>query len=381
MMVLQRLRIAMKKIAFVISSQHLIPHGGIGSFCKSFCEMQEEMGNEVHIIMDKKPGNNFTDSFINPFGTIKIKCNQNPLSYAEHTGLFMNGESVNYEKIVNFQTIIREMLAIHEYDYILCNSQESFDATVFMPECQNIKVILYTHLYKQIYPEATIDDVFLESYHKHYNILFKAINSHDMHTIGTQSKRNLNELIKQGITNVKILPMPMSEQTLLTENYNDRKGVLYIGRWEVGKNPKTYIKVMKECGLPCKVMTNSSGAKKFEKAFTEAGITDYEIKAGITGKEKVDFIKSCKVSFNCSLVENYSFAFIECVGHMPVVVLDTQDWSDNFDKKFFTKVSVKDASKIIIDLYGTDINERYKQGSLEYVKELNQSAKNAWKNL
>jgi hypothetical protein len=31
---------------------------------------------------------------------------------------------------------------------------------------------------------------------------------------------------------------------------------------------------MKECQLPARVMTNKNGAKKFEKAFQEAGITD-----------------------------------------------------------------------------------------------------------
>jgi hypothetical protein len=58
-------------------------------------------------------------------------------------------------------------------------------------------------------------------------------------------------------------------------------------------------------------MTNSNGAKKFEKAFSDAGITNYEIKAGITGEEKVEFIGSSSVFFMPSLRENYPFAFLE----------------------------------------------------------------------
>jgi hypothetical protein len=49
---------------------------------------------------------------------------------------------------------------------------------------------------------------------------------------------------------------------------------------------------MKESGLPCKVMTSVSSKKKFEKAFEEAGITDYDIRTGITGDEKVEFVFS-----------------------------------------------------------------------------------------
>jgi len=94
-------------------------------------------------------------------------------------------------------------------------------------------------------------------------------------------------------------------------------------------------------------MTNKNGAKKFEKAFQEAGITDYEIKAGITGKEKVDFVCGSSVFFMPSLRENYPFAFLECLGHMPCVVLDKQDWSDNFDSKFYNKVNINDAGETI----------------------------------
>jgi hypothetical protein len=134
---------------------------------------------------------------------------------------------------------------------------------------------------------------------------------------------------------------------------------------------------MKECGLPCKVMTNSAGAKKFEKAFLEAGIKDFEIKAGITGQEKVDFIKGASVFFMPSLRENYPFAFFECVGHMPTVVLDTQDWSDNF-KEVFYKTNIKNASELIKQLYAEDQSKYYTSGALEYVNELDGNTSQAW---
>jgi hypothetical protein len=172
--------------------------------------------------------------------------------------------------------------------------------------------------------------------------------------------------------------MPMSERGLLEPNYGPREGVLFIGRWESGKNPEAYIHAMKESGLPARVMTNSSGEKKFEKAFKEAGITDYVIKAGIVGDEKVEFIKGCKVFFMPSLRENYPFAFTECLVHMPCVVLDKQDWSDNFPSKYFTQINYDDAYKAIDDCYLIEPEEYYKTGALSYVKDLDGVTARGW---
>jgi hypothetical protein len=121
-------------------------------------------------------------------------------------------------------------------------------------------------------------------------------------------------------------------------------------------------------------MTNSNGAKKFEKAFAEAGITDYEIKAGITGQEKVDFIRSSDTFFMPSLRENYPFAFLECLAHMPCVVLDNQDWSDNFDSQYFHKVNIKDAANLIKIIYGGN----QLTSALEYVKKLDDNVAHGW---
>ena len=44
-----------KRIGFLVSSQTLIPHGGIGQFTKSFCELMDEHNIKVDIITDKEP--------------------------------------------------------------------------------------------------------------------------------------------------------------------------------------------------------------------------------------------------------------------------------------------------------------------------------------
>lgn len=357
-----------RRIAFLISDQHFIPHGGIGSFCKSFTEMCGRLNWKVDIILDKAPTGTF-DKVIESAGA-NIIWPLEPLRYTDHVATFAFSDTINFEKIINFRKALVEAFEENIYDMILCNTQEAMTAAYALTVNKYIPVVFYTHLHSMIFRESQGSDVFLDSYHNFYN---KHMEFTDI-IIGTQSQKNINELTKHGATNCHLLRMPMSERGLLEPYNGPKKGVLFIGRWEEGKNPDAYIRVMKESGLPCKVMTNSNGAKKFEKAFADNGITDYEIRAGISGQEKVDFIKSCSVFFMPSLRENYPFAFLECLGHMPCVVLDTQDWSDNFNEKYFHKVNIKDAAETIKQVYGSIQSAE----ALDYVCDLDDVVSKGW---
>jgi glycosyltransferase involved in cell wall biosynthesis len=359
-----------KRIAFLISDQHFIPHGGIGSFCKSFTEMCGRIGWKVDIILDKQPTGSFVEVIEN--AGANLIWPDEPLKYTFHTNTFQNNDTVNSWKISNFTMALYKAMSTNLYDMIVCNTQEAMSAAYFWKLNTAIPVVFYTHLHSMIFRDSQGSDVFLDSYHNFYN---KHMEFTDI-IIGTQSQKNIDELTKFGATNCALLRMPMSERGLLELYTGSHKGVLFIGRWEEGKNPEAYIRVMKECKLPCKVMTNSNGAKKFEKAFIEAGITDYEIKAGITGQEKVDFIRSSGVFFMPSLRENYPFAFLECLGHMPCVVLDNQDWSDNFNSKYFHKVNIKDAGETIVDIY-CDLQS---EEALDYVRKLDDEVAKGWIN-
>jgi len=357
-----------KRVAFLISDQHFIPHGGIGQFAKGFTEMCQRIDWKVDIILDKEPTNDFSN-LIKSLGA-NIVYPDESLRYNDHTATFAFSDTINFEKIINFRKAIMKAFETNIYDMLVCNTQEAMTASYAMTIHQYIPVVFYTHLHSMIFRESQGSDVFLDSYHNFYN---KHMEFSDI-IIGTQSQKNIDELSKFGATNCALLRMPMSERGLLEPYLGTHKGVLFIGRWEEGKNPEAYINVMKECGLPCKVMTNRTGAKKFEKAFEEAGITDYEIKAGITGQEKVDFIKSSGVFFMPSLRENYPFAFLECLGHLPCVVLDKQDWSDNFDSQFYTKTNIKEAGQVIKSLYDTTVNPK----ALDYVKSLDDMVSIEW---
>ena len=357
-----------KRIAFLISDQHFIPHGGIGSFAKGFTEMCGRIGWKVDIVLDKQPTNEFSE-LIMSLGA-NIVCPDEPLKYSDHTATFAFSDTINFEKIINFRKSILKAFETNVYDMIVCNTQEAMTASYAMTVNKYIPVVFYTHLHSMIFRDSQGSDVFLDSYHNFYN---KHMEFTDI-IIGTQSQKNIDELTKFGATNCALLRMPMSERGLLEPYSGPHKGVLFIGRWEEGKNPEAYIRVMKECKIHCKVMTNINGAKKFEKAFADAGITDYEIRAGITGQEKVDFIRSSGVFFMPSLRENYPFAFLECLGHMPCVVLDNQDWSDNFNQKYFHKVNIKDAADTIVDKY-CDLQSAE---ALDYVRKLDDEVAQGW---
>lgn len=355
---------------FLISDQHFIPHGGIGSFCKGFTEMCGRIEWKVDVVLDKSPRNKDFYNLIKSLGA-NFVWPSNGLSYSEHTSTFAFTDTINFEKIINFRKSILKAFEENIYDMIVCNTQEAMTAAYAMTVNKYIPVVFYTHLHSMIFREAqNFADVFLDSYHNFYN---KHMEFNDI-IIGTQSQKNIDELTRHGANNCHLLHMPMSERKLLERYEDQREGVLFIGRWEDGKNPEAYVRVMKECKLPCRVMTNESGRKKFEKAFAENNITNYTIKAGVTGQEKVDFIRGSSVFFMPSLRENYPFAFLECLGHMPCVVLDTQDWSDNFERGYYHKVSINNASDTIKTLYGSN----QLLSALDYVKKLDEGVAKEW---
>lgn len=335
--------------------------------------MSDRIGWKVDVILDKLPTGNF-DAVIKSSGANIIYPHES-LKYTDHVNTFAFSDSVNFEKIINFRKAIMQAFETNLYDMVVCNTQESMSAAYALKLNQDVPVLFYTHLHSMIFREQNGNDVFLDSYHNFYN---KHMEFPDIF-IATQSEKNKEALENNGSKYVSILRMPVAERELLKPNLKERKGVLFIGRWEEGKNPEAYLKVMSECKLPCKVMTNSNGAKKFEKAFQEHGITDYEIKASITGQEKVDFITSSRVFFMPSLRESYGLALFECIGHMPSVVLDTQDWSNNFVELYYHKSTLKDAATLIKSLYDDMIPKVfYKTNALKYVQSLDHDTVQSW---
>ena len=336
-----------KRIAFCLSDQHTIPHGGLGQFAKSFVETFTPLGYKIDIITDKPTSNLEFKKYLESVGANFEWC-PNPKSYSTHTKTFMFEDSYNFEKMSAFRDAMMHALSRNLYDIIICNTLESFPGIYALNLHKSVQIIYYTHNESMVFlDDRTWKNEFTESFNELFNALMRVKGI----TIGTQTRRNLTELHKTGIGNAEYLPIPMTEKTLLEIPKNKkREGVLWIGRWEPRKNPEEFIRIIKETGLPAKVITNINGARKFEEALKAIGAT-YEIKIGVYGQEKVDFITSACVAYNPAIRESYGLAFYECMGHLPTVAIKGMSWLANFDPTMYYCADKKDIPALINRLY------------------------------
>lgn len=326
-----------KRIGFLVSYQTLIPHGGIGQFAKSFCELMDSHNVKVDIITDKRPPDSeFIDSL-----KANIVFPTESMPYTQHSAIFMYGDTFCYERMANFRNAIINALEHNLYDALICNTYETVQvaSTMGLEDC--MQIIAYTHLESQIFKDTK--NPFLDS----TNDMMRKQLECDGIWLGTQSKFNEASM---DFTNVWHLPIPITEPGLLEEYQGDREGILFVGRWEEGKNPELFIDLIEQTGLPAKVMTSPNGVKKFEERLAKLGVK-YDVRASITGQEKVDFIKSSRIAFNPSVVESYGMAFYEQHIQLPTLVLENQRWTKNFNDEFFYYCNKKNMAQRAKELY------------------------------
>ena len=354
-----------KRIGFLVSYQTLIPHGGIGQFTKSFCELMDQHNIKVDIITDKEPQDT---EFVN-----SIKANViaplESLKYTDHSNIFMYGDTFCYERMANFRTAIVEALEHNLYDALICNTYETVQVASTMGLEDVIQIIAYTHLESQIFNDTK--NPFLSN----TNVAMRHQLSLTNIDVGTQSKFNQLHLDESSYH----LPIPITERDLLTEYTGEREGILFVGRWEEGKNPELFIDLIEQTKLPAKVMTSPNGVKKFEDKLSKLGVK-YDVRSSIVGKEKVDFIKSSRIAFNPSTVESYGMAFYEQHIQLPTLVLENQRWTKNFNNNYFYTCTKKDMATKAKELY--DVFERaerwYNLGSLQHAQDQEAGVFHKW---
>lgn len=359
------MRIYNKRIGFIVSYQTLIPHGGIGQFAKSFCELMDEHNIKVDIITDKEPkDNDFVKSL-----KANIIAPLESLPYTDHSNIFMYGDTFCYERMANFRTAIVEALEHNLYDAFICNTYETVQVASTMGLEDVIQIIAYTHLESQMFKDTK--NPFLYN----TNELMRQQLSTSGIYVGTQSKFNQCSLDESAFH----LPIPITERGLLLEHNKPREGVLFIGRWEEGKNPELFIDLIEQTKLPAKVMTSPNGVKKFEDRLAKIGAV-WDVRASIVGQEKVDFITSARVAFNPSTVESYGMAFYEQHIQLPTVVLENQRWTKNFDSHHFFTVNKKNMAKVVTDLYNNvpDSKTWYSNGILNRYRDIENDVFHKW---
>ena len=354
-----------KRIGFLVSYQTLIPHGGIGQFAKSFCELMDSHNIKVDIITDKEPkDNDFVKSL-----KANIIYPRETLPYTIHSGIFMYGDTFCYERMANFRNSIIEALEHNLYDAFVCNTYETIQvaSTMGLEDC--IQMIAYTHLESQIFKDTK--NPFLYN----TNVLMRQQLETDNIFVGTQSMFNLMNVNGAAYH----LPIPITEQGLLEEHHKPREGILFVGRWEEGKNPELFLELIEQTQLPAKVMTSANSAKKFEERLKKIGVP-YEIRVGIIGQEKVDFMTSARVAFNPSTVESYGMAFYEQITQLPTFCLENQRWTKNFDGHFFFETNKKEMVSDVKGAYDMFANSSdwYGKGSLQYTQQKESTVFHIW---
>jgi glycosyltransferase involved in cell wall biosynthesis len=353
-----------KRIAFLVSYQTLIPHGGIGQFTKSFIELMDDHNIKVDIITDKKPQDS---DFVKSINANVIYPDES-LPYTDHSAIFMYGDSYCFERMANFRNAIIKALSTNLYDSMICNTYETIQVASTMGLEDVIQIIAYTHLESQIFKDTK--NPFL------YNVnemMRKQLELNGI-DIATQSKFNQLEF-----ENAWHCPIPITEKSLLEEHHVDREGVLFIGRWEEGKNPELYLDLIEQTKLPAKVMTSANGAKKFEERLKKIGVK-YDIRVGILGKEKVDFITHSRIAFNPSTVESYGMAFHEQHIQLPTFVLENQRWTNNFNKDYFLTTNKKNMAKDVTDMYNYSVDAKlwYDSGALKHAQDCEKDVFHKW---
>jgi hypothetical protein len=281
----------------------------------------------------------------------------------------MYGDTFCYERMANFRNSIIEALGHNLYDAFVCNTYETIQvaSTMGLEDC--IQMIAYTHLESQIFKDTK--NPFLYN----TNVLMRQQLETDRIYVGTQSKFNQLNISDTAYH----LPIPITEQGLLEEHHRPREGILFVGRWEEGKNPELFLELIEQTQLPAKVMTSANGAKKFEERLKKIGVP-YDIRVGIIGQEKVDFMTSARVAFNPSTVESYGMAFYEQHIQLPTLVLTEQRWTKNFNSDFFYGCTKKDMANRAKDLYDSFENAStwYLLGSLEHAKQQEANVFHKW---
>lgn len=359
-----------KKVAFVITSQHCIPHGGIGQFCKSFVDMAEELNWAVNIIMDKPAGNSSLVDYLDSKDHVSF-YNKNRLSYSGHNKRFVFEDTMNLERMINIRDNFFDALETNLYDFVVINSPDGVTPVYNLGLSKYIPVIFYTHSENFIFLDRGANKVFSEVC---VNYMQNSLRL-DSLTIGTQTEVNVDEIADNfGIESIA-LPMRVPELELLNEVEVEKSGILFTGRWEPRKNPTAYCDAIIELGVPAKILTNAKGKDKFTKYFEDAGHTDFDIRASIIGKEKVDFIRSAKLAYHPAKLESFGFSAFETLHSCPTYCLEEYKWHKNFPGL----VIVNEKKHIITALrMAYDQPDKLYSERLQALNILDQQTKMAW---
>jgi glycosyltransferase involved in cell wall biosynthesis len=306
-----------KRILFAISTQHFKIAGGIGQFYRGFVEHADQLDCYVDLCFDKAPMKSVLDNISG------VWCvPESVMDYKSHRNFHAFEDGINWEMVVNFRNSIHQAFKSNLYTHVIANTPEATMALKMMG-LKNVQCLSYTH--QESFTQSPDDFKSNPTFSIEY---LKEIRNLDGITLGCQSECIQNHAMKFA-DDTRVLPFFFPESEAPAPVPAVTSGVIFIGRWEERKNPKMFIDLIKQTGLPAKVLTNKRGSEKFRVALTEIS-ADYEIKFEITGREKSDFISSARMAFAPNRAETGPFSVYEAITRTRTLIPHAAEWAGNF---------------------------------------------------
>jgi len=333
-----------KRIWFVISSQNLGPHGGVGTFFSGFAAFCNKHNYKLDLILDTDV-RDVMHGILKQWPNINYYCPENALGYGEHNKwCAFSKERTNTARILNFQNSMRLAIQYHLPDVIISNAPESNYAILNDGWHYLIPTVFYTHLDHTVHWDMGHGFV---PFHPSMTDSLQTTFLNPKIYVGTQTQKNVETIhkhMKYKNPNVICLPLLCEEEFWEVSEFNNhnKDGILFIGRYEPRKNPELFLKTFGDFNrrrlaknlplVPARVLTNKTGEKKWHQAFEALEIPnlEYDIQHSLTGTPKLDFIKNNRVALITSKLESFGYAALEALHFMPTVLISDFAWTLNF---------------------------------------------------
>jgi len=305
----------MKRIALLQLARTLTSTNGMTTFVDNFIRMNEKLGVHVDLITDRDVNSMSKPCVLDKdYTNVSYFYPDEPLSATIDTrlrGTFTY--SVALETQINFRDALYKAMTHNVYDMILLNSEDPIPAVINMD--LRMPVYMYTHFAALVWPDQT-QPIFknlveqTECYQHHLRFL-------------TQSQKNVDALKERNIVS-EVARLPLHPRFI--ENASkpvnpDADGMLFNGRIANEKRFDEFLRAAAAIDVPAYAMTGAQNIDRMVKMAKEAGVKNFTVVSGVTGEEKIQFMRQAKVTYHPSIFESFGYAVGEAC-HVHSVVVD-----------------------------------------------------------
>ena len=334
-----------KRVMILVTKRMLNPKrgGGVSTFVRGLAKAYpDDVLVEIHCVgPDNLEVYEIQKDNIKTFGypqMVKIKT--------EEPGIFQR-IMINFDQIEEFRHALNKSVFAEEklYDAIVTTCPESALACIsFGALIEPFNVVYTTHhgLMSDSLSKVPFDDAVIY-------FANEVIPKSGFVTTLTQTPKNAEWLLeKHGVT-ARVIPLLPDELPKHVGTMH-KEGALFIGKYETGKRPELFVEMCKQTGIKGKVLCGGvKSPEGWHKAFKAAGVTNYEIRQNLQGKEKEDFIASARFTFVSSQNESYGYLALEGLVNGPTMIYDSR-WGEFWYGYGATRFNRKNMAEVANEL-------------------------------